>query len=121
MRCLLALAILMSSSGALIELQAHGKPKLPSRESAVVIPLLRAFTAANTYADVVVILGKPELNSGSAGPDAIFALTDGSHINVRAFGSKIRDITLHPPQRAVISGRGEFLYRGKTSNWPNGS
>jgi hypothetical protein len=85
--------------------------RLPTRDAAIVIPLLQAFTSADTYQDVLRILGNPELDIGSASPNAIFTLTDGRRIKVRTRRmTEIKDITLHPAHRAVIEGEGQVLF-----------
>ena len=90
---------------------AEALSSLPTRDAAIVIPLLQAFTSANTYQDVLRILGKPELDTGSASPNAIFTLTDGTRIHVRTRRrTEIEDITLHPSNCSVTEGEGKVLF-----------
>ena len=85
---------------SLVAFAVDPSPALPSRDLAVVVPLLQAFTPGKTYKDVLAILGKEDLDTGSASPVATFRLTDGSSIHVSTRGSSVsgwsvREITLH--------------------------
>ena len=94
---------------------------LPSRDPAVVLPLLRALPSASTYQDVRRILGEPGLDIGSSSPNAIFTLADGSRVHVKTHASspdspnrvfKVTIITLHPPQGGVVEGEGKVIFDG---------
>jgi len=96
-------------------------PALPSRDPAVVLPLLRALPSGSTYQDVRRILGEPVLDIGSASPNAIFTLADGSrvHVKTRALSPdspdrvfQVTTITLHPPQGGVVEGEGQVIFAG---------
>jgi hypothetical protein len=91
--------------------------RLPSRDPAVVLPLLRALPATSTYPDVCHILGTPELDIGSSSPNAIFTLTDGSHVHVKTTRVaapdqvfKLTTITLYLPHHSVVEGEGQLLF-----------
>ena len=58
---------------------------------------MQALTSGDTYKDVVAILGKEDLDTGSARRDATFKLSDGSYIRV---------VTKGLQQIAVIEGPG---------------
>jgi hypothetical protein len=57
---------------------------LPSRKASVVLPLLKQFSSKNGYAKILQILGKEDLDDGSAFLNCIFKLDDGTSIEVEA-------------------------------------
>ena len=57
---------------------------LPSRKAAVVLPLLRQFSAKDNYARVTQILGKEDSDIGAAYRDCVFRLDDSTYIAVKA-------------------------------------
>jgi len=62
--------------------RADGEPTLPSRNAAVVLPLLRQFTKADPYSKIETILGKPDTEEGSGIYINGFRLDDSTIVTV---------------------------------------
>jgi hypothetical protein len=80
---------------------------LPSREPGVVLPVLQAWHEHESFARIEQILGKPDMDIGSAFSIAIFRLSDGTSIYVKSTPSRNR---IYSISRSKPGGLAETLY-----------
>jgi len=92
---------------------AADMPSLPSRDSLVVLPLLRKFSSADHFKSILKILGEEDMDLGSVFLDTAFKLTDNSMIFVFAStdGNTVYSITHASLDKS--RGYSETLYQ----NW----
>ena len=74
--------IVLAISIALLAVGAVGAPKLPSREAAIVVPLLRGLPDKADMSTVEAILGHHDREAGSGRCIFAYTLEDGSEIVV---------------------------------------
>jgi hypothetical protein len=84
----------------------HAAP-LPSRDPQVVVPMLRAWHEHGSFARLERILGKPDVDIGSAFSITLFRLADGTSIYVKATPSRNRIYTI---SRRAPGGLAQTLY-----------
>ena len=72
-------ALLFPSVGS-----ADDSPAIPSRNAAVVLPLLSHFSSSDGYGKITKILGKEDFDIGNAYRECIFRLKDSQIIEVKA-------------------------------------
>jgi len=67
---------------------------LPSRDPQVVVPLLRAWHEHGSFAHLEHILGRPDMDIGSAFSITVFRLNDGTSVYVKAAPGRERIYTI---------------------------